>query len=63
MMKFEVKLYLNYKHLQIILFFSFGRALLRLGEYEKAKDQLWKARELEPNNKQTIKEIKLVRNY
>ncbi|XP_033224551.1 inactive peptidyl-prolyl cis-trans isomerase FKBP6-like isoform X2 [Belonocnema kinseyi] len=38
--------------------FSFGRALLRLGEFEKAKDQLWKARELEPNNKQTLKEIK-----
>ena len=41
--------------------FSFGRALLRLGEFERAKDELWKARDLEPNNKQTIKELKAVR--
>lgn len=39
--------------------FHFGRALIRLGEYERAKEELWKARELEPTNKQTLREIKL----
>lgn len=40
-------------------YFNFGRALIRLGEYEQAKEQLWKAKELEPTNKQTLLEIKL----
>ncbi|XP_051169978.1 inactive peptidyl-prolyl cis-trans isomerase FKBP6-like [Leptopilina boulardi] len=40
-------------------YFNFGRALIKLGEYELAKEKLWKARELEPSNKLTLQEIKL----
>lgn len=42
------------------LFCSFGRALGRMGEYSNAMEKLQIALKMEPRNKDTIKEIKLV---
>ncbi|KZC09784.1 PREDICTED: inactive peptidyl-prolyl cis-trans isomerase shutdown [Dufourea novaeangliae] len=40
--------------------FNHGRALLKMGEYTKAMEQLQMAVAIEPNNEETIKEIRLV---
>lgn len=42
------------------MYYSHGRALIRMGEYDSAMVKLQLARKMEPNNLETIKEIRLV---
>lgn len=44
----------------IFFCFSHGRALFKMGEYNRAMEQLQLALTMEPNNELTIKEIRLV---
>ncbi|OAD62431.1 Peptidyl-prolyl cis-trans isomerase FKBP6 [Eufriesea mexicana] len=41
-------------------YFNYGRALGRMGEYSRAMEKLQIALKMEPKNKETVKEIKLI---
>lgn len=48
-------------HLYILyLFCSYGRALLKMGEFSRAMEKLQVALKMEPKNMEIVKEIKLV---
>lgn len=48
-------------HLYVLyLFYSYGRALLRMGEFSRAMEKLQLALKMEPKNIEIVKEIKLV---
>lgn len=42
------------------LFYSHGRALLKMGEFSKAMERLQLALKMEPGSMETVKEIRLV---